>query len=49
MVDISIVTPIYNEEKNITPFLDRIVQVLEKMQIKYEIIFVMDVSDDNEE
>ena len=49
MVDISIVTPIYNEEKNITPFLDRIVPVLEKMQIKYEIIFVMDVSDDNTE
>ena len=49
MVDISIVTPIYNEEKNITPFLDRIVPVLEKMQIKYEIIFVMDVSEDNTE
>ena len=49
MVDISIVTPIYNEEKNITPFLDRIVPVLEKMQIKYEIIFVMDVSEDDTE
>ena len=49
MVDISIVTPIYNEEKNITPFLDRIVPVLEKIQVKYEIIFVLDVSEDNTE
>ncbi|MDC2974366.1 glycosyltransferase family 2 protein [Candidatus Pelagibacter sp.] len=49
MTDISIVTPIYNEEKNISPFLERIVPVLEKMKVSYEIIFVLDVSEDDTE
>lgn len=49
MTDISIVTPIYNEEKNISPFLERIVPVLEKLKVSYEIIFVLDVSEDDTE
>ncbi len=49
MTDISIVTPIYNEEKNISPFLERIVPVLKKMKVSYEIIFVLDVSEDDTE
>ena len=30
-LDISVVVPIYNEEKNIIPFLDRILPTLKKI------------------
>ena len=39
MIKISIVVPVYNEEKNIKPFLERIEKVLTKIDQKYEIIF----------
>jgi polyisoprenyl-phosphate glycosyltransferase len=38
---ISVVVPVYKEERNIRPFLERIVPVLEKLG-KYEIIFALD-------
>jgi polyisoprenyl-phosphate glycosyltransferase len=48
MKKISVIVPIYNEEKNIKPFLNRIEPVLEKIG-DYEIIFCMDPSTDNTE
>ena len=41
-IDISVVTPVYNEEKNIKPFLNRIIPVLENISSNYELIFVLD-------
>lgn len=46
MINLSIVVPIYNEEKNIKPFLERIERVLSKIGKKYEIIFALDPSKD---
>lgn len=45
-LDISVVVPIYNEEKNIIPFLDRILPTLKKIKLHYEIIFILDPSSD---
>jgi polyisoprenyl-phosphate glycosyltransferase len=47
--EISIVVPVFNEENNIEPFLDRIEPVLEKLGVSYEILFILDPSDDNTE
>ncbi len=44
--DISVVVPIYKEEKNIRPFLARMEAVLADMQVSYEIIFCLDPSPD---
>ena len=49
MVDISIVVPVYKEEKNIHPFLARTEQVMKEMQVSYEIIFCLDPSPDQTE
>ena len=46
---ISVIVPVYNEEKNIEPFLNRTKNVLEKMDQDYEIIFVLDPSSDDSE
>jgi polyisoprenyl-phosphate glycosyltransferase len=48
-VDISIIVPVYKEEKSIVPFLHRIIPVLNKMSLKYEIIFCLDPCPDNSE
>ena len=45
-IEISIVVPVYEEDSNIRPFLDRIEPVLNKLNVKYEIIFSMDPGDD---
>jgi glycosyltransferase involved in cell wall biosynthesis len=45
---ISVVVPVYNESKNIGPFLKRIVPVLERLGT-YEIIFALDPSTDGTE
>jgi glycosyltransferase involved in cell wall biosynthesis len=45
---ISVIVPVYNEEKNIRPFLDRMAPVLAKLGA-YEIIFCLDPSTDNTE
>ena len=45
-LDISVVVPVYNEEKSIVPFLGRIIPTLEKISLNYEIIFVLDPSTD---
>ena len=43
---ISIIVPIFNEEKNIPPFFDALKEVLKKIEIAPEIIFVNDGSTD---
>lgn len=45
-MDLSIVIPIYNEESNIQLLYDRLRQVVQEMQVSYEMIFVNDGSQD---
>ena len=47
--DISVIVPVYKEEKNIQPFLARMEPVLAKMGVSYEIIFCLDPSPDQTE
>lgn len=44
---LSIVVPVYKEEKNIDPFLERMEKVMEKLACRYEILFCLDPSPDN--
>ena len=46
-IDISVVVPVYKEEESIRPFLARMVPVLLKMVVRYEIIFCLDPSPDH--
>lgn len=46
---ISIVVPVYKEENNIKPFIERAAAVMKKMDQSYEIIFCLDPSPDNTE
>jgi dolichol-phosphate mannosyltransferase len=48
-IRISVIVPVYKEEKNIQPFIARLESVLEKMQLNYEILFCLDPSSDNTE
>jgi dolichol-phosphate mannosyltransferase len=45
----SIVIPVYKEERNVSPFLNRLIPALEKLSSQYEIIFVLDPGPDNTE
>ena len=49
MVDISVVVPVYKEESNIAPFVQRITCLFQKMGCTYEIIFALDPSPDDTE
>ncbi|MCZ6908338.1 MAG: glycosyltransferase family 2 protein [Rickettsia endosymbiont of Ixodes persulcatus] len=49
LVQVSAVVPVYNEENNIIPFLERIEFVLGNMKLSYEIIFCLDPSLDTSE
>ncbi|QIF00122.1 glycosyltransferase family 2 protein [Roseimicrobium sp. ORNL1] len=46
---ISVVVPVYKEEGNIGPFLERVVSVLERVASDYEIIFCLDPCPDRTE
>jgi polyisoprenyl-phosphate glycosyltransferase len=46
---ISIIVPVFREETNIRPFLQRTEKILEKLNCSYEIIFCLDPSPDNTE
>src|SRR5258705_767788 len=46
---ISIVVPVYREEKNIPEFLSRVVAIFEKITSEFEIIFSMNPSPDRTE
>ena len=49
-LDISVVIPVYKEAKNIIPFLNRTIPILEKLvNKKYEVLFTLDPSPDNTE
>jgi dolichol-phosphate mannosyltransferase len=48
-IDISLVTPVFNEENNIEPFIISVKETLNKICSQYEIIFVLDPSTDNTE
>jgi len=45
-LDISVIVPVYKEEKNIQPFLERMEKALEAFSSDYEIIFCLDPSPD---
>ena len=46
---LSIVVQVYNEEKNIDSFLTRTISTLNKINLKYEVVFVLDPSTDKTE
>ena len=46
---ISVVVPVYNEEKNIDFFLEKLIINLKKIELDYEILFVLDPSQDQTE
>lgn len=48
-MELSVVVPVYNEEKNIPVFLDRMTPILTGVARDFEIIFTMDPSRDNTE
>jgi polyisoprenyl-phosphate glycosyltransferase len=48
-VDISVVVPVYKEEANIRPFLERMEAVLQGISERYEILFCLDPSPDRTE
>jgi len=47
--DLSIVVPVYKEEENIRPFVNRLEKILPSMNISYEILFCLDPSPDRTE
>jgi polyisoprenyl-phosphate glycosyltransferase len=49
MTALSIIVPVYKEEKNISPFLSRVEGIFKSIDIDYEIIFCLDPSPDNTE
>ena len=46
---ISVVVPVYNEEKNILPFYQRTIAVMKQLKCNYEIIFSLDPCTDGTE
>ncbi len=48
-LDFSVIVPVYKEESNIRPFLNRSVPVIREVSNSYEIIFVVDPSPDSTE
>src|SRR5215210_7024241 len=46
-VELSVIVPVYNEEKGISKFLNILKEVLDAILIRYEIIVVNDGSQDN--
>jgi polyisoprenyl-phosphate glycosyltransferase len=48
-IALSVIIPVYNEEKNISPFLERLIPVLKEIEESYEVIFALDPSADKTE
>ena len=46
---LSVVVPVFKEEANIDPFLERLIPVLDEINLEYEVIFSMDPSSDGTE
>lgn len=49
IVELSILIPVYKEESNILPFLERLIPVVEKISKTTEVIFILDPSPDQTE
>jgi len=47
MIDLSVIIPIYNEEKNIPVLMQRLQQVINPMNLSVEYLFINDGSGDN--
>ena len=47
--ELSVVVPVYNEERAIRPFLERLIPVLDGLRVRSEIIFCLDPSTDRTE
>jgi polyisoprenyl-phosphate glycosyltransferase len=47
--DISVIVPVYNEENNIKPFLNRLEPILTAANLSYDILFCLDPSKDRTE
>ena len=47
MKTLSIITPCFNEEKNIKPFYERLSKILKKINIEYKVFFIDDGSSDS--
>jgi polyisoprenyl-phosphate glycosyltransferase len=47
--DLSVVVPVYKEEANIAPFVERMEAVLKSLGVSYEILFCLDPSPDRTE
>jgi polyisoprenyl-phosphate glycosyltransferase len=47
--DLTVVVPVYNEEKNVDEFYSRVEKVISELSISYEIIFALDPSTDETE
>ncbi len=45
-MDISVIIPVYNEEKNIQNLYDRLSEVMRKLNVSYELVFINDGSSD---
>lgn len=45
-MDISVIIPVYNEEKNIQNLFDRLSEVMQNLGVSYELIFINDGSHD---
>ena len=48
-IDISVVVPVYKEESNIAPFLERVEKLFSTMNCSYEVVFALDPSPDRTE
>ena len=49
MNEISIITPVYNEQDNIIPFVNKIEEVMKRINQSYELIFILDPGTDDTE
>jgi dolichol-phosphate mannosyltransferase len=47
MIDLSVIIPVFNEEKNIEELYTRLKQTIESLNLSYELVFVNDGSIDN--
>ncbi len=46
-MDISVIIPVFNEEKNVKPLYEQILGSMERMGVSFEVIFIDDGSIDN--
>ena len=47
LADLSVVIPVYNEEKNIFLLIDEVIKIVDKNCKNFEIVVVNDASTDN--